>query len=269
MTSVMASPDATFRLPVPHYEGKSLRNLFGSGDAPESLAFEVRVDAVRIAACGGGHPRNLTPDKIGLPLAGINVLQPGMVSGASDKANFKVSTIAGWSGRVAIHDGPAVWLKLGLDDWIIPTPRPQELAREIDRRRRRVVRYGGFAADFVFDKLPELWSDLPLHDSPTKPDLSSFTWTPMPLLPPGEPSPPARQRPPRPWHDVAGHRELHDLVGDVPGALLTYRPDLRREVVLDNVEFVVGRSGLAFPACSIRRRAAPASRSRGSGRTSG
>lgn len=248
MTSlpVTASPDATFRLPVPRYAGRSLLDRLLREDEPDSLEFEVRLDAVRIVKCWGGQPLERIPEMNGIPLAGLTVLQPGVVSGASAKTRFDVEELHGFRGRVAVNDGPAVWLRFGEHDFIIPTARPRELAREIDRRRRRVVRHGGYVAAEIYQRLPELRNDLPLHGAPqSPPSLPSITWTPTPSLPPGQPSPPARQRPPRPWHDVAGY--LPDLTGDLPGALLTYRPDLRRDVVVDNVEFVVGRAGLSFP----------------------
>ncbi|WP_285744278.1 hypothetical protein [Lentzea sp. NBRC 105346] len=245
-----SSPDATFHVPVPAFAGvqSALFGLISSwGTEVPTIAFEVGLDTVSFVVRREEHIQN--SESGSLPIAALTVVQPGVLRGVPEKAKFRVDEKFGHkAARLSIVDGPAVWLRYAEVDWIIPTPDPQGLAREIDRRRRRVVRLGGYAAQQVWDRVPSLRADLPLPNTPAAPDIvPSGTWTPLPPAPPLAPSPGMPQRPPRPLHDVAQFRKLPDIKGELRGSGKSPGVLVGVELPKDTVEYVIGRTSLEFP----------------------
>jgi hypothetical protein len=109
--------------------------------------------------------RLVFPDQpLGLPMAALRVVAAGELD----------------------DQGPVVWLRMK-DDMFIPTPNAQALAAEIERRRRRVVELGGFAAQEVWARAPSLRTST--LDSPGAPALSRGVWRPLPMAAVGVPSP--------------------------------------------------------------------------------
>ncbi|TWP50283.1 hypothetical protein FKR81_21520 [Lentzea tibetensis] len=247
-----SSPDATFHVPVEAFAGVGT-TVFGFlsswGTETPTIAFQVGLDKIGVVVRREDHVQDPEQGTWGLPIAALTAVQPGVLRGVPAKTKFRVDEIYGHkAARLSVVDGPAVWLRYANTDWIIPTPDPVGLAREIDRRRRRVVRLGGFAAQQVWNRVPALRADLPLPNTPAAPAIvPSGTWSPLQPAPPLEPSPGLPPRPARPLHDVAQLRDVPDVRGELRGWGKDFSVVLGAEVPKESVEYVIGRTSLGFP----------------------
>ncbi|GGU34791.1 hypothetical protein [Lentzea flava] len=126
----------------------------------------------------------------GTPLAAVLLVQPGELR---KELKYKIDQRDGLRTKVALPPGPAVWIRYK-EDIFVPTPDPRRLAAEIERRRRRVARYGGLAAPEVWKINPKLRVTGPhgfepggAEFAPARPDKAK--WEALTPGPVGEPSP--------------------------------------------------------------------------------
>jgi hypothetical protein len=120
---------------------------------------------------------------LGTPLAAVVLVQPG---GLRKELKYKIDHL---QTKVVLPPGPAVWIR-SVTDVIVPTPDPLGLAAEIERRRRRVARHGGWAAADVWKINPKLRAGFEpggAEFAPAKPEKGK--WEAISPAPVGEPSP--------------------------------------------------------------------------------
>ena len=89
---------------------------------------------------------------LGVPLAAVQLVRPGTLL---KKLKLKPDRLTGLHTKIVLEPGPAVWIRAAFDV-LVPTPDPRGLAAEIERRRRRVARYGGVAAAQVWKINPNM-----------------------------------------------------------------------------------------------------------------
>jgi len=126
----------------------------------------------------------------GLPLAAVNLVQPGELR---KELRYKIEQRNGLTTKIVLRPGPAVWIRAAYDVFV-PTPDPRGLAAEVERRRRRVARYGGLAAPEVWKINPKLRVAGPhgfepggAEFAPPRPEKAK--WEALAPGPIGEPSP--------------------------------------------------------------------------------
>lgn len=187
----------------------------------DRMLFTVLRNGVRVAT-----------DKLGMALVAVRVVEPGMLT---EQVRFEPPEHARTHKmKFTVGPGPAVWIRT-MNDLIIPTPNAQQLAAEIERRRLRVARHGGLAAQAVWERAPSLRVAGPDgyrpgrgQGTPDYPaDLTGTAWQPMPALPTPEPMPGWPPQDPVVPQGLPYPEQLHDQ--DVPlGGSLRLVVGLRR-----------------------------------------
>ncbi|WP_137813739.1 hypothetical protein [Gandjariella thermophila] len=186
-------------------------------------AFILELDRLRFGVLRDGAPVEPAQPKIGhgppmFPLAGVRVAEPGTLRGRDKPFEFRPHDADGIRVQeVACTNGPAVWLR-SMHDWFVTTTAPQQLAQEIERRRRRVARLGGFAANEVWQRAPSLRETGPDGPRPGRgrdtpdypPSLTHGVWQPMTALPVSEPSAGIDAEPPGPPSELPYPERLRD-----------------------------------------------------------
>lgn len=155
------APEAPVIVPIPGFwrEQAYQRDLHRI-DPPLSPVFVLDHDTFYFGATRDGLLVTTRQSELGLrySLAAVTVVQPGTISGLRKPFNL---TFGAESGRefvygVGINNGPAVWLQTKGFGCIVPTPDPQRLAAEIERRRWRVASLGSARATKTWQAAPEL-----------------------------------------------------------------------------------------------------------------
>lgn len=205
---------------------RKMRKTLGRFDEfPLGLVLEL--DRIRLCPLRDGVPVHVPtmPDSHiapFLPLAAVGIVEPGELQLGEQGKTLTVAELGGMRGKMTCSSGPAVWLRTS-HDLFLPTDEPQELAREIERRRAHVAKFGGVAANEVWRRAPSLRVEGPdgyepaspsyFPDAPTSVDGSA--WRALPALPAS--SPPAGRQAPQPPatpDDLPHPEELRDY--DVP-----------------------------------------------------
>ncbi|MDT7788170.1 MAG: hypothetical protein QOF58_6589 [Pseudonocardiales bacterium] len=155
--------------------------------SPE-VAVVIEQDRVYFSRLVAGAP--VDSPVFGTPLAAVLLVQPGELR---KELKYKIDQRDGLQTKVVLPPGPAVWIR-STSDILVPTPDPRGLAAEIERRRRRVALYGGWAAADVWKINPSLrvagpsgFSPGGVELAPSEPDKGK--WKAMSPGPVGEPSP--------------------------------------------------------------------------------
>lgn len=204
-------PDAPLIIPVAGRVHVP-RELHRQGGQEQDLqpGFVLDLDRMRFAVLRDGIPIHYPQPGPGIPppvipLAALRVAEPGVLSDLHKPFQFRPLHHEGVRVE-AVHcgNGPGVWLRHA-QDWFVPTPAPQQLAQEIQRRRLRVARLGGYAADEIWQRAPSLREDGPGGPRPGRgkdtpeypPTLTEGIWQPLPPLPTPAASP-AADTPPTP-----------------------------------------------------------------------
>lgn len=146
------------------------------------VAVVIELDRVYFSRLAAGVP--VDSPVFGVPLAAVLLVQPGELR---DELKYRIDQ--GLQEKVVLPPGPAVWIRYA-GDIFVPTPDPRGLAAEIERRRRRVARHGGFAAAEVWRINPKLRVAGPDGFEPGGANVAPpANWQAMTPLPVGEPSP--------------------------------------------------------------------------------
>lgn len=190
-------PDAPLIIPVPG-RVRTPQDLRRDGVSEQDLqaACIVELDRIWFGVLRDGAPVLPPEPRPGTPppamaLAALRVAEPGVLNGLDKPFRFHPPEHDGV--RVDMVDcgtGPAVWLRYG-HDWFVPTSGPQHLAQELERRRSRVARLGGYAAEEVWQRAPSLRETGPDGPRPGRgrdtpeypPELARGVWQPMATLP--------------------------------------------------------------------------------------
>ena len=114
------------------------------------VAVVIEQDRVYFSRLSAGAP--VDSAVFGTPLAAVVLVQPGELR---KELKYKIDQHGGPQTKIVLPPGPAVWIRYATDI-IVPTPDPVGLAAEIERRRRRVARHGGWAAADVWKINPKL-----------------------------------------------------------------------------------------------------------------
>lgn len=256
------APEAPIIVPLPGKVGKGC-NLLTRGrfafqvDGPclyvgwDRLLLLTHLDGVPLHA-------HTYLESDGLPLAALWAVQAGTVHGPLPKASivpevgFGDPSIKG----IPVQEGPAIWIRCGAFEWLLPNPDPQRLAAEIQRRRRRVAAHGGAMSKQTYETEPRL---IPTRgaEGPVFPDLPPEIPAQPTIVPEGqfEPLPelelPAVDPPtdhPAPQPPTSGERASKiELV--LPGS----RPMIQkaaRETTLDGVPITIERELYLWGALS-------------------
>ncbi|MEU0885304.1 hypothetical protein ABZ345_42500 [Lentzea sp. NPDC005914] len=152
------------------------------------VAVVIEQDRVYFSRLVAGAP--VDSPVYGTPLAAVVLVQPGELR---KELKYKIDQSDGLSLKIVLPPGPAVWIRY-TSDIFVPTPDPRGLAAEIERRRRRVARLGGWAAADVWRINSKLRVAVPggfepggAEFAPSEPE--NGTWTAAAPAPVSEPSP--------------------------------------------------------------------------------
>lgn len=152
------------------------------------VAVVIEQDRVYFSRLAAGVP--VDSEVFGTPLAAVLLVQPGELR---KELKYKIDQRDGLQTKIVLPPGPGVWIRY-TSDIFVPTPDPRGLAAEIERRRRRVARHGGWAAAEVWKINPKLRVAVPggfepggAEFAPSKPEKAK--WEAIAPGPVGEPSP--------------------------------------------------------------------------------
>jgi hypothetical protein len=152
------------------------------------VAVVIEQDRVYFSRLVAGAP--VDSPVFGTPLAAVLLVQPGELR---EELKYKIDQRDGLRMKIVLPPGRAVWIRSNADIFV-PTGDPAGLAAEIERRRRRVARHGGWAAAEVWKINPKLRVAGPhgfepggAEFAPPRPEKAK--WEALAPGPVGEPSP--------------------------------------------------------------------------------